>query len=96
MVASTTRARVRECLNGVDFPANKQRLMHAAARNSCDDDTAHALRAIPPETYANLGEVLSSVRLTDETDLSDGANARAPRVHGNARLVEERRENRVS
>ncbi|MBV9516271.1 MAG: DUF2795 domain-containing protein [Mycobacteriaceae bacterium] len=66
MVAFTTRDRVRQCLNTVDFPANKIRLVQGAARSGCDEATAHALRAIPPGTYANLGEVLAAVRLTDD------------------------------
>src|ERR1700739_481996 len=83
MPASTTRGRVRQCLGTVDFPANKNRLLAAAARNGCDDDTARALGAIPPETYANLGEVLSSVRLTEDDELSEADKDVAHRIHHN-------------
>jgi hypothetical protein len=44
MVASTTRSRLRACLNDVDFPADKDNLLQAAARNGCDDETTRALR----------------------------------------------------
>lgn len=79
MVASTTRARVRDCLYDVDFPADKDDLVAAAERNDCMD-AARALRAIPPETYANVAEVLASVNLSDD-DLSEADEAAARRTH---------------
>lgn len=80
MAASTTPSRLRNCLNDVDYPADKDALLEAAARNGCDDETARALRAIPPETYANLSEVLASVTLGDD-DLTEAEKAEAHRVH---------------
>lgn len=80
MAASTTPSRLRHCLNDVDYPADKDALLEAAARNGCDDDTARALRAIPPETYANLSEVMASVTLGDD-DLTEAEKAEAHRVH---------------
>lgn len=80
MAASTTSSRLRNCLNDVDYPADKDALLEAAARNGCDDETARALRAIPPETYANLSEVLASVTLGDD-DLTEAEKAEAHRVH---------------
>jgi uncharacterized tellurite resistance protein B-like protein len=69
LVPSTTRDQVRECLN----------LVEAAERNGCPD-TACALRAIPPETYANLAAVLASVALTDD-ELSESEMELAHRTH---------------
>jgi hypothetical protein len=80
MAASTTPSRLRHCLNDVDYPADKDALLGAAARNGCDDETSRALRAIPPEIYANLSEVMASVTLGDD-DLSDAEKAEAHRVH---------------
>jgi hypothetical protein len=80
MVASTTRSRLRACLNDVDFPVDKDHLLQAAARNGCDDETTRALRAIPPESYANLSEVLASVPLAEDR-LSDAEKAAAHRIH---------------
>ncbi len=84
-MASTTRSRLRRCLNDVDYPADKDALLEAAARNGCDDETGRALRAIPAETYANLGEILSSVTVADD----DSAEPVNP-------IVEELGENRGS
>jgi Protein of unknown function (DUF2795) len=79
MAATTTREKVRECLNDVDFPAARDALVETAERNGCPD-TARALRAIPPETYANLTEVLASVTLSDD-ELSDSERAAGRRTH---------------
>lgn len=80
MVASTTPSRLRHCLNDVDFPASKDDLLHAAARNGCDDETVRALRAVPPETYANLAQVLASVTVADG-GVDESQKAAARRSH---------------
>ena len=84
MPAATTRRRLHECLNDVDYPADKATLLEAAERHSCDDDTIRALRSIPPETYAGFAEVLASVPLTDDvmTDAERGAAHRVPAKPG--------------
>jgi hypothetical protein len=79
MVAYTTRSQLRECLNDVDYPADKDDLLAAAARNQCDQDTVRALRTIPRETYRNFSEVLASVPLAEDR-LSDAERAVAHRI----------------
>lgn len=81
MVASTTPSQLRKCLNDVDFPANKEDIIDAADRNRCDDETLRALRAIPPETYANAAQVTASVTIADERDVDDADKAAARRMH---------------
>lgn len=88
MVASTTPSQLRQCLNDVDFPANKQDLLDAAGRNGCNDDTIRALRGIPPETYNNAAQVAASVTITDEHDVQDGDKAAARRSHTKPGLAE--------
>jgi uncharacterized protein DUF2795 len=88
MVPSTTRRQLRQCLNDVDFPANKQDLLDAADRNGCDDETRRALRAIPPETYNNAGQVAASVTIADDETAND-LGTQSP-------IVEELGENRGS
>jgi hypothetical protein len=79
MVASTNRSRVRECLVDADFPADKEQLVEVARRNGCDEDTLGALRAMPPERYSNMSEVLASVT-HDDTSLGDAEKAAAHRI----------------
>lgn len=76
MVASIAQSRLRDCLYDVDFPAHKDQIVDVAMKNDCED-AARALRAMPPETYANMAEVLASVSLSDGTlDDADKAAAR--------------------
>jgi hypothetical protein len=82
MVASTTRHRLQQCLKEVDFPATKQDLLDAAESNRGDDETARALRGIPPETYTNLDQVAASVTIVDEGDaMRDADKAASRRTH---------------
>ncbi len=91
MVASTSRSELRKCLSDVDFPANKQDLLDAADRNGCADETVRALRAIPPETYTNVGQVAASVTIADDRG-NDGTGKAAIQ----SPIVEELGENRGS
>lgn len=73
MIASTTEARLRECLSGIRFPANRNDLLAAAIANGCDEETTDALRDISSLTYANLKQVLASITVIDDPN-----DARAP------------------
>jgi uncharacterized protein DUF2795 len=83
MSASTTRPRVEAALQAVDFPADRDVLV-AAAEQAGDEQTARAVRAIPPVEYGGLGDVLASVAIVDEDHLqerapsADGAGPSAP------------------
>lgn len=81
MAASIAQSRLRECLYDVDFPADKDQIVSVAIKNGCED-AARALRAMPPETYANIAEVLASVTLSDgELSAADKATARRTHTH---------------
>ncbi|MCV7091816.1 DUF2795 domain-containing protein [Mycobacterium interjectum] len=75
----------------MDFPASKQDLIEAAERNGCDDETVRALRAIPPETYTNVGQVAASVTAADDRD-----GGGAGRAADQSPIVQELGENRGS
>ncbi|OBG22098.1 hypothetical protein A5764_13870 [Mycobacterium sp. 852002-51057_SCH5723018] len=85
MVASTTRKQLEQSLSDVDFPANKADLLQAA-RDAGDDDTLSALKAIPPETYNNLDQILASVTIDQQAH--DGDKAAARRSHTKPGLAE--------
>lgn len=91
MAPTTTRSKLHDCLNDVSYPADKDALVSAAERNGGDDDTVRALRSIPPETYANLDEVVSSVPLTDDV-LSDPERAVAHRHDAHPGVTERERD----
>jgi hypothetical protein len=65
MSTSTTRPRLEAAMQGVSFPADRDTLV-AAAQEAGDEQTARAVRAVPPVEYRGFGELLSSVSITDE------------------------------
>lgn len=69
MVACTTPGQLRLCLDNVNFPANRDDLLAAAERNGCNDETIHALRAIPPEIFTNVAQVTACVTITHDGDI---------------------------
>jgi hypothetical protein len=87
MVASITRKQLKQALGGVSFPANKADLVQAA-RDAGDDEAVHALRAIPAETYTNVGQILASVTIADDRQAHAGDKAAARRSHTRAGLAE--------
>jgi hypothetical protein len=52
---------VEAALVDVDYPATKDELVEAAARNGADEEALRALRAMPPVDYRSRQEVLQSV-----------------------------------
>jgi uncharacterized protein DUF2795 len=93
MPASTTRQQLRRALGDVDYPAEKDELVHRARVNGADEQTVRALRAIPPVEYRSLAEVLSSVALRDEEDtVPPSHQAQARRTHTKPGLAESAKE----
>ncbi|SDJ27167.1 Protein of unknown function [Actinokineospora alba] len=58
---ATDRYRLHEALSQADFPADKDYLLRRAEEADADSDTMKELRSIPPDSYANLDEILRSV-----------------------------------
>ncbi|MEU4837890.1 DUF2795 domain-containing protein [Nocardia testacea] len=86
-MVATDADRVRAALSDADFPAEKQDLVHCATRAHADADTVRALKAIPPETYGNLREVLQSVNLEPRRSPAD--RAAQHRTHSHPGLAEQ-------
>ena len=64
-------------LGGADFPAAKEELLRAAADAGAPPEVLKALRAIPPEEYANRDEVARSVPTDPAADLRPSPAQRA-------------------
>jgi hypothetical protein len=60
---------VKRALKYVDFPAAKDELIRAAEAARAPDHVIAALRAIPPEEYANREEVIRSIPVDPAADL---------------------------
>jgi hypothetical protein len=84
MAAHTTIKEVLDALGEVDFPAGKDDLLAAARAAGASEEVQKALRGIPPDEYANRGEVARSVRLdpSSEDGLDAAQRAEQARVGG--------------
>lgn len=61
MSDTTTVDRLRTVLADVVYPASKGQLVDHASRNNADEDTVHALHAVPDRPYESFDEVLEVV-----------------------------------
>ncbi|TYB56429.1 DUF2795 domain-containing protein [Nonomuraea sp. PA05] len=52
---------VREALNSLDFPADKESIVAHARTHGAGEDAERALRSLPLGEYASMAEVLRSV-----------------------------------
>ena len=85
---------LRQALRDVDFPAGKDELIKAA---QAAGEVIRALRAMPPEEYANREEVARSVPKDPAEELRPSpaqraAQARERRHHGGQHLSQYLRE----
>ncbi|MEV5412789.1 DUF2795 domain-containing protein [Thermopolyspora sp. NPDC052614] len=62
---------VKEALNDLDFPADKQRIVEHARRHGADEATDRALSALPLGDYAGMAEVLRSVEVDPAPDRTE-------------------------
>ena len=81
----------------IDYPASKADLLRAAQDAGAPEEIFRALRAIPPEEYANRNEVMRSVPTDPAQELHPDAaqraeQAREQRHHGQQRLSQYERE----
>jgi hypothetical protein len=81
----------------IDYPASKADLLRAAQDAGAPEEIVRALRAIPPEEYANRNEVMRSVPTDPAQELHPDAaqraeQAREQRHHGQQHLSQYERE----
>ena len=81
----------------IDYPASKDELLRDAQDAEAPEEIIRALRAIPPEEYANRNEVIRSVPTDPAQDLQPDAaqraeQAREQRHHGQQHLSQYERE----
>jgi hypothetical protein len=103
---ATDKTRLKQALNDVDYPADKEQLVQHATDNGADTDTVKALRSIPPESYGTFAEVRAAVPITSGESDSEKAKQHRQNTKGglsekmvetpNNPIVEELGENRGS
>ena len=68
MSDTTTVGRLRTVLGDVGYPADKGQLVDHASRNNADEDTVHALHALPEAVYGSFDEVVASVAIDQDRE----------------------------
>lgn len=58
---ATDRTRLKEALDGVDFPATKEQLLARAESNNADEGTIKALRTVQDVSYHTFADVAGAV-----------------------------------
>ncbi|MFD5831758.1 DUF2795 domain-containing protein [Lentzea sp. NPDC060358] len=69
MSDTTTVDRLREFLADVSYPADKGQLVDHASRNNADEDTVHALHAVPDGLYGSFDEVLDAAAIDQSREV---------------------------
>lgn len=68
MSDTTTVERLRTVLADVAYPADKAQLVDHASRNNADEDTVHALHAVPEELYESFDDVLDVIAVDESRE----------------------------
>ena len=56
-----TPTSIARCLNGMDFPANKNEIMEYAEDNNADDELLDTLERLPEKQYGNMADVMQGI-----------------------------------
>jgi hypothetical protein len=82
-------AGMQTALRDLDFPADKDAILEHVLEYTSDTGVLRLARTLPPETYRNMSEIRSSVRL--DPSVEDGrteARRAAQARSGNHRVAE--------
>lgn len=93
-MTTTTQTRLlKEALDAVDYPADKEQLLAEAESAGAGPKTVRALRSIPLETYQNFAEVSAAVPIDDDPNpQSESDRAQQHRHHTKDGLAASERE----
>lgn len=58
---------VAQALNGIDFPADKQKICDYARKNGANSDISEALDALPEEQYTSMADVFKGIGMSDSS-----------------------------
>jgi hypothetical protein len=79
----------RDVLADLDFPATKEQVVGHAQAKGADPAVLKLLRALPPETYRNISEIRSSVRLDPAADEGQTPEVKAQQARKRKPLLAE-------
>lgn len=57
---------VAQALQGIDFPANKSKLVEYARSHNAKEDLINVLQGLPDEQYTSMADVFKGIGMSDE------------------------------
>lgn len=57
---------IAQTLSGIDFPADKRKLVEYARKNKADNDVIEVLERMPDERYTSMADVFKGVGITEK------------------------------
>lgn len=60
-LASHSTATIAQVLSGIDFPANKQKLVDYAQKNNAASEVLDTIRQMPEVEYSSMADVFKGV-----------------------------------
>lgn len=86
MSSTATLEQVRQALDGLNYPANKEDVVEHAVRQGAEERVLGPIRALPVAVYENREQVLAAVPLDqgpadEDRDMQDKANERRHHTH---------------
>jgi Protein of unknown function (DUF2795) len=77
-VGGKSPANVAQYLSGINFPCQKEDLVHHARQNGAGDEVLEVLRNMPEDEYNNMADVMQGygVAREEERETHDGRESR--------------------
>lgn len=57
---------IAQTLSGIDFPADKNKLVEYARKNKADKDVIQVLEGMPDEQYTSMADVFKGVGMSEK------------------------------
>lgn len=57
---------IAQTLSGIDFPADKRKLIEHARKNNADSDVIQVLEGMPEEQYTSMADVFKGVGMSEK------------------------------
>lgn len=56
---------VAQALNGIDFPADKRKIIEYARKHGASSEISNALNGLPEEQYTSMADVFKGIGMSD-------------------------------
>lgn len=68
LARQSTTHDVAQSLAGIDFPANKNKLIEYARKNNANDSLLEAMQKMPDEQYTSMADVFKGIGISENPE----------------------------